>query len=119
MLNIPAVHQRLVVDVDMFDAQNLLQLADGLVELGARGVGREDGQLALPGYALWERALAEQAGFGLGAEVEEALRQARVGGGEGRGRWEGGRHCCDGCLVVMVGVEVRWRCGVDGFEVEG
>ncbi len=43
VLNIPPVHQRLVVDLDVLAAKDLPQLGNSLVELGAGRVGRETG----------------------------------------------------------------------------
>ena len=95
MLNIPPVHQRLIVELDVLVAKDLPQLGDGLVELAAGRVGRDTGQLAFAvaaRHALGECAVAEQAGFGFRAEGEKAVREARVGVGQSWGWWDlGGR----------------------------
>jgi hypothetical protein len=61
MLHIPPVNQRFVIDFDMLAAEYLLQLANGLVELGPSNIRREAGHLTVARAACRQCALPKKA----------------------------------------------------------
>ena len=90
MLNIPAIHQRLVIEDDMIIAQNFFKLADGLAEFVARYIGWQARDIVLAQRAFGKSPLRQEPIFGLGSDFCKPFRDARVLVGEERRRGECG-----------------------------